>query len=150
MTSMIQFRIAEREHSLEEIEIRYQTERKEKELEKLSVVNELQEAKTRQFQILFWTSFSIFTLIIIIIIFYLRSRSARSNNLSLELEQRALRAQMNPHFIFNSLNSIQRLYVEGEFDKAADYMADFFKSSSLYFGKQFKRYNPFERRTQVS
>lgn len=42
-----------------------------------------------------------------------------------ELEQKALRAQMNPHFIFNSLNSIQRLYMDGETEKASDYMADF-------------------------
>ena len=32
---------------------------------------------------------------------------------------------MNPHFIFNSLNSIQRLYIEGKEDIANDYMADF-------------------------
>lgn len=43
----------------------------------------------------------------------------------LELEQRALRAQMNPHFIFNSLNAIQRLYVEGDLDRAGEYMGDF-------------------------
>jgi tetratricopeptide (TPR) repeat protein len=43
----------------------------------------------------------------------------------IELEQRALRAQMNPHFIFNSLNAIQRLYIEGDLDRAGDYMSDF-------------------------
>jgi tetratricopeptide (TPR) repeat protein len=43
----------------------------------------------------------------------------------LHLEQRALRAQMNPHFIFNSLNAIQRMYIEGDMERAGDYMADF-------------------------
>ena len=32
---------------------------------------------------------------------------------------------MNPHFLFNSLNSIQRMYIEGDEDTANDYMADF-------------------------
>ncbi len=44
-----------------------------------------------------------------------------------DLEQRALRASMNPHFIFNALNSIQGLYMEGDFAKADDYLADFGK-----------------------
>jgi tetratricopeptide (TPR) repeat protein/two-component sensor histidine kinase len=42
-----------------------------------------------------------------------------------DLEQRALRAQMNPHFIFNCLNAIQRLYVVGDLNKAGEYMSDF-------------------------
>ena len=32
---------------------------------------------------------------------------------------------MNPHFIFNSFNSIQRLFLEEKTDLASDYMADF-------------------------
>jgi LytS/YehU family sensor histidine kinase len=41
------------------------------------------------------------------------------------LEQKALRTQMNPHFIFNSLGAIQQMYVMGELDLASNYMADF-------------------------
>lgn len=45
----------------------------------------------------------------------------------LELEARALSAQMNPHFIFNSLNAIQYLMNLGEKDKGNIYLADFGK-----------------------
>ncbi len=49
------------------------------------------------------------------------------NQKKTDLEQRALRASMNPHFIFNALNSIQGLYMERDYSKADDYLADFGK-----------------------
>jgi ligand-binding sensor domain-containing protein len=42
-----------------------------------------------------------------------------------QLEQKALRAQMNPHFIFNALNSIQRFLIHQENDKAEKYLLKF-------------------------
>jgi ligand-binding sensor domain-containing protein len=42
-----------------------------------------------------------------------------------QLEQKALRAQMNPHFIFNSLNSIQSFLVYEENEKAERYLLKF-------------------------
>lgn len=42
-----------------------------------------------------------------------------------ELEQMALRAQMNPHFIFNSLNSVQHFILKNDADGAARYLARF-------------------------
>lgn len=42
-----------------------------------------------------------------------------------QLEQKALSAQMNPHFIFNSLNSIQSFLIFGENDKAEHYLLKF-------------------------
>jgi len=41
------------------------------------------------------------------------------------LEQTALRLQMNPHFIFNSLNSIQSFVIVNDTDKAIHYLAKF-------------------------
>lgn len=43
----------------------------------------------------------------------------------LELEHKALRSQMNPHFIFNCLTSIQHLIVEGDGKTANDYLVKF-------------------------
>jgi LytS/YehU family sensor histidine kinase len=42
-----------------------------------------------------------------------------------DLERSALQAQMNPHFIFNSLNSIQSYIANNENDKANRYLAKF-------------------------
>ena len=43
------------------------------------------------------------------------------------LEMMALRAQMNPHFIFNCLNSINRFILKNESDAASDYLTKFSK-----------------------
>lgn len=40
----------------------------------------------------------------------------------------ALQAQMNPHFIFNSLNSINRFILQNNKAEAADYLAKFFEA----------------------
>jgi streptogramin lyase len=42
-----------------------------------------------------------------------------------DLEQKALQLQMNPHFIFNSLNSIQSFIVNNDSDRATLYLAKF-------------------------
>ena len=44
-----------------------------------------------------------------------------------ELEMQALRAQMNPHFIFNSLNSINRFILQNNRQQASEYLTKFSK-----------------------
>src|SRR4029079_5974406 len=42
-----------------------------------------------------------------------------------DLEMQALRAQMNPHFIFNSLNSINRFILQNNKASASKYLTKF-------------------------
>jgi len=44
-----------------------------------------------------------------------------------ELEMQALRVQMNPHFIFNSLNSINRFILQNNRTQASEYLTKFSK-----------------------
>jgi LytS/YehU family sensor histidine kinase len=44
-----------------------------------------------------------------------------------ELELQSLRAQLNPHFMFNSLNAIQELILKEDFENAHTYLARFAK-----------------------
>lgn len=48
-----------------------------------------------------------------------------------EVEMKALRAQMSPHFIFNSLNSINKYIVKSEPEKASLYLTRFSKLMRL-------------------
>lgn len=50
-----------------------------------------------------------------------------SNNLKKvsELEMKSLRSQMNPHFMFNSLNSINNFIVKNDQENASDYLTSF-------------------------
>ncbi len=90
----------------------------------------------------FWqTNWFLFTVIasaviLLLLIFLLLTRRirrkarARQRQLEmekefLELEQKALRLQMNPHFIFNAMNSIQSLIGTGQEKEARYYLAKF-------------------------
>ncbi|HEX6849443.1 MAG TPA: histidine kinase [Chitinophagaceae bacterium] len=57
----------------------------------------------------------------------------------LELEARALRAQMNPHFIFNCMNSIKALIHNDEKQKSIDYLTTFSKLIRTLFQNSDKR-----------
>ncbi|MFN8155093.1 MAG: histidine kinase [Bacteroidia bacterium] len=48
-----------------------------------------------------------------------------------ELKIEALRAQMNPHFIFNALNSINRYIIRSDRETASDYLVKFSKLMRL-------------------
>lgn len=49
------------------------------------------------------------------------------NKNKIDLELKALRSQMNPHFIFNSMNSVNRLILEGKNEQAALNLSKFAK-----------------------
>jgi LytS/YehU family sensor histidine kinase len=52
-------------------------------------------------------------------------KHAALRKLTNELEMEALRAQMNPHFIFNSLNSINMFILENNKLQASEYLSKF-------------------------
>ncbi len=115
-----------------ELEIKYQVDAQRKQLELLGEQEKVRKLEVQQKNYLIAAlagGLFFFIGLVIIVIVILVSRSQKREAVfarnKAELEQQALRSQMNPHFIFNSLNSIQRLYVEGKTHGANEYMADF-------------------------
>ncbi len=77
----------------------------------------------------FFTGIAILMILLGWWIFRVRIRQLKQrhklNNKINQLEQKALQAQMNPHFIFNALNSIQSFLVYEENEKAEKYLLKF-------------------------
>jgi ligand-binding sensor domain-containing protein len=67
---------------------------------------------------------------LLLIVHYVRVRERKRSALQLQLsalEMKALRAQMNPHFIFNALNSIQECIITKNTNTAYTYLSNFSK-----------------------
>jgi tetratricopeptide (TPR) repeat protein len=63
--------------------------------------------------------------IIILLVLRHKNEKLRLKQRAAELEMQALRAQMNPHFIFNCLSAINHFILDNETDKASDYLTRF-------------------------
>lgn len=109
---------------IDELQAKYETEKKEHEIQilaKQNLIQKLQLSKSRTFVI----GLAVFIIIIIFSGFlFIRQHRLNIERQSLILEQKLLQ-QMNPHFIFNSLTSIQSFIFDKDKLLAGKYIADF-------------------------
>ncbi|MEM6267949.1 MAG: histidine kinase [Bacteroidota bacterium] len=123
---------AENLKQVNELREQYKSQLREKEIARLEVVQAKKDLElavsdaqlNRSYWIIALVG-AIGLLVALVVFFVLRQRELRTQREKLDLQQRLLRSQINPHFIFNCLNSVQRLYIDGELDLANDYIADF-------------------------
>ena len=101
-------------------------ENKEK-IEELGEENELVKKKLVQtkksFRITLLLSLALFALGLV----YYKQRQLNNRQKVLNMEQDLLRARMNPHFIFNSLNSIKMYIIQNKPKDAVSYLSTFAK-----------------------
>ena len=110
---------------IQELQTKYETEKKEQEIAKLSAEKEIEMLKNRQ------SKYYIFGLIAFLLLIssggllLLRYVRVNAQHRTIELEQRLLRSQMNPHFIFNALSCIQEYVISKNPLEASSYLANF-------------------------
>ena len=117
-----------------DIEIAYQTERKEQQIELLTTENKLKNQRIRAG--IFLLAGLLVT--ILLILYVLRIRKKQAQLIQNDLQQQVLRSQMNPHFIFNVLGSIQNFLLSNNTTKASNYLTQFasFTRSTLEFSSE--------------
>ena len=107
--------------SFEDLEAKYETEKKEQRIELLTTENEL---KTQRIKAGIGIV-AVLVIVILLVVYILNIRKKQAVLLQNDLQQQVLRAQMNPHFIFNVLGSIQNFMMKNDLRKASDFLSQF-------------------------
>jgi hypothetical protein len=108
-----------------DLQYKYQSRQKDDQIKLLSQENQLQGYKINQNRLMLFTVIVISALLSLVFILLLRQNRIKSSRKVTEFKQRLLRSQMNPHFIFNSLTSIQHFIVQQDDIKASVYLSRF-------------------------
>ncbi len=115
-----------------ETEAKYQNEKKQKEIELLSQKNENQQLQLSRNRYLIFGLSGVAILILVIAYLVIRQNKLRERQAQIELQQKlllsqtkALHAQMNPHFIFNCMASIQSFMTQNDPASSAKFLSKF-------------------------
>lgn len=113
--------------TVHELETKFQTSEKEKQITKLDADNKLKNARLERIKILVLSLIIIVLLVLVLIYSLWRRRKVIHQKAQSELKQKLLRSQMNPHFLFNTLNAINQYIQTNQGTIASDYLARYAK-----------------------
>lgn len=112
---------------INDIVIEYENENKNNQIKALASENEFVRKRLERNKSIFWYSMVALTIFGTALFIMNRNRTLKRDKHILTLEQDMLRSQMNPHFIFNSLNSIKLYIINNEKENAVYYLNKFSK-----------------------
>jgi tetratricopeptide (TPR) repeat protein len=119
------FNKAETNGKLAELSTRFEVKEVEDKNKVLQKENDLQRLRLQRKNYLIFGAITSLMVFLLIGLLLFRQNKLRANQQKTELEQKQLRAQMNPHFIFNCLNSIQHFVVINDVLNANKYLSGF-------------------------
>lgn len=116
-------------NEIDQLVFNYETEKKINEINQLKTESELKSlliVKGKRVQNLTLLAFSLgFVGLFISSFLFVKNRQSKSEKREIELNLKALRAQMNTHFIFNALASIYNFIQSQDQERAADYLVKY-------------------------
>lgn len=136
---------------LAKLRTEYETDKKEKEITLLNQEKAIQQLEIDRQKSLFWLTL-ILALFILLAVYLIFNRNrlkqqgikAELERQKIEIEQRLLRSQMSPHFIFNSLNSINSFIIGNDAQSAQMFLTKFSELIRLILENSRKSMIPLE------
>ncbi|MCE7996804.1 MAG: histidine kinase [Roseivirga sp.] len=136
-------------NKLSELELEFETALKNEQIDNLGKLAASQEAELSRKNGLIALSLLVFLLLIVLVYFIYRQRAIKAKSNELMARQRLANAQMNPHFLFNSLSAIQELVLENKdviqtsdflakFSKLTRQMLNYTDSESIYLSQEIE------------
>jgi tetratricopeptide (TPR) repeat protein len=110
---------------ISEIQTSYEMQHHEQENKLLKSENEIQQMRINKGRIIIFILCGFFSLILIITLLILRHQQLLTKHKIIELKQQNLNQQMNPHFIYNSLTSIQSFIFHNDVTNSLEYLSKF-------------------------
>jgi len=132
-----------------EIEAIYQTQKKEETITSLSKEKEIAELKNQQ------SNYYIFSLLAMLIVttstglLFFRYNKLNASRKTIEIEQRLLRSQMNPHFIFNAISCIQEFIMDKNPLEASSYLSNFAKLMRSILNNSSREFIPLDEEIET-
>lgn len=112
-------------HQFELIMAEAEADKTDQKIRALTHESELRKMKLNQSLLIFSLAAGSILLLSMVLLMLIQHRRNRAEQKSASMEQRLLRAQMNPHFLFNSLASIQNYIINEKTDEASLYLSRF-------------------------
>jgi len=112
---------------LAEIETQYETEQNRQRLLLLESQNKLSQERESRSKMIILVMVGFIVIMLLWILLFLRQNRLKNGHERILLQQKLFRSQMNPHFIFNSLGSIQSSIINEEPRLAVKYLSRFSK-----------------------
>lgn len=142
----------DKNRQIAEMQTKYDTEKKEKENESLLKTTKIQELQLTRRNYIIYGLAAVAALLLVIGFLVLNQNKLRAKQRAAELEQNAmkleqqlLRSQMNPHFIFNSLNAIQSFLYDHNPEEAGNYLSKFAILVRLILENSRREFIPLEK-----
>lgn len=110
-----------------EIQTSFEMQRREQENRLLKSENEVQKIRIHQGRTNLAILCGFFSLAFVITLLIVRHQRLLTKNKIIELKQKNLNQQMNPHFVYNCLTSIQSYIFHNDSEKSLDYLSKFSK-----------------------
>jgi len=132
-----------------ELEVAFETKEKQHKIELLTKNEEILVNKERNNRYLLVILIIIFALSVLIFVLVYNRQKLKSEKVALEIEQKLLRLQMNPHFIFNSLYAIQNFLTQNDTAKTNKYLIKFSRLLRLILESSAQNYITIEEEIEI-